>query len=1489
MSSNIKDIYSLTPSQEGMYAQYSLHPDSKTYHLRNLVSVSTETDTDKLRKSVGLLSVRHPALKTAFTVLKSTGAVKQVVLENRFPEFGVIETNEAFSQHELDRIVAENTEKPMDLQREPLFRVTVIDFTDARFLLFYAHHIILDGWCLPVIINDLQKYYGRLSSGCNEEELLKEIEKEAEKATSYAEYTKWIRNQDKTEASAYWKTLLEDYAPVRIFGKENHFNTEKLDFVTFRTPLENELSQQIEQFAKKNRISTNSVFECAFGIALQKYSGSEDVVFDQVISGRSIPLRHIENTIGPFINTVPVRIKNGEGDTFGDLLGAIHRQTVEANKYGILPLSEIYKISDTDKNAVDALFVFENYFTGDADEIKNGSLSPELISSDEHTEFNLTVTVIKDGDDYVLRTTYAKEVYTHSDVTELINGYVRLLSASLDAEKKIKDIAVVDRAGFDNFNKTDYDYSIPEKSTLYSLFEKTAKENENKICIKTAEKEMTFGELCRISENLDAEIREITNNTKSVIAVICERSAEMYSAIYGIIRGGNAYLPIDPNYPTDRIEYILKNSNAKAVVTQNKFTHLANDIPCIDMTEFINKTHKSDVILSACSDENDTAYVIYTSGSTGNPKGAKVSHKSAVNRIMWMHEKYPLNSDDVILQKTPYTFDVSVWELFWWGMVGGCLAASKPDEHFLPEKILLEAEKNKVTHIHFVPSVFEIFLNYLESHKDEISKFESVKYVFLSGEALSASLVQRFYKLYDFNNVTLHNLYGPTECAVDVTYYDCTPDECDPVPIGKPIYNTQMHVVDKYMNLVPVGVQGELCIAGVNVGQGYLNNETLTNEKFIDNPFGEGKLYKTGDLAYWREDGNIIFCGRNDFQVKIHGQRIELGEIENAVSSLDGIIMSVAVVREDKQGRQFICVFYTGEEKEVREIKEQISGRLPKYMVPNVFVYLPEMPLTSSGKINRKALPETDLSDNAVYKEIITPDTNAEKTLSEIVCSVLRTDKISMTDNFFDLGGDSINAIYIVSAVEEKGYELHVSDILHSDTFTDIANAMKPTSAKEIYEQDEVNGFVEFTPVMKAFMNEVTEIPRDFVQRCVINADCDENIARSTFDILVSHHDMLRGKLCENGIEVHSSEDAVYSFRALSIDDTDEATEYLNNADIDENYLVNIIFCKTADKNLISVAVHHFLTDLISWEILIKDFMTVSSQIKNNKVISLPAKTASFKMWNEKLHDYSETISEKTKDYWQTVNTALDKASRLCADDEEVNKAESFSCVFEREVTEKLINNVCKAYGVRSNEVLLTVAGLAAGSIADGSVGLMVESHGRTEINTPVSTDRTVGWFTSCYPVVINSNDDTADELIKTKETLRKIPGNVIDYLLLNDSLSKNADIIFNFYQNSTADEQTQENLISFNTEKSVFPGKININCVIDKDILTVTVSVPECRHKKHICEELVTEIREQLEKLIDICTADDTVTKTCSDYSDDELTQSELDELKNLFDWTDD
>ena len=720
MNNNIKDIYPLTPSQEGMYAQYFRNTDTKTYHLQNLSRINKGTDIERLKKSVELLSLRHQVLKSAFTVLKS-GAIKQVILQNRIPEFTVIGKEEPYSQAVLEETVNEATEKPLDLQKDSLFRVTVIDFTDARFVLMHTHHIILDGWCLPVLITDLQKYYGELQEGKSIEKLTEEIKSEVALETSYAQYANWIRKQNTEDVKEYWQTLLSDCSPAHIFGKEKKDNSKNENIVTFTTPLSNELSQHIEQFARETRVSPNSVFECVFSIALQKYSGSEDILFDKIISGRSIPLKNIENTVGPFINTVPVRIQANESSTVSDLLKKTQEQTINANINGILPLAEIYKQANIDAKSVDALFVFENYYTGDGSEIENGPLSPKFISFDEQTEFNLTVTILKDINGYAIRASYAEEMYTQREIHSFLNGYISVLDSSLNETTLIKDISAItkeEKEQINSFNETEYIYNIEENTTLYSLFESQATKNSDKVCIKANDKEITYKEFKEFAERIDNNIRSVTNEEKSVIAVICERSFEMYGAIYGIIRGGNAYLPIDPNYPQDRIDYILSNSNAKAVVAQNEFCHLVSSVSCINATEVLNnkETIKETKILA---NENDTAYVIYTSGSTGNPKGAKISHKSAINRILWMHDFYPLEESDVILQKTPYTFDVSVWELFWWGITGRTLCASKPDEHFLPAKILNETENHKVTHLHFVPSVFDLFLTYLENNPDE--------------------------------------------------------------------------------------------------------------------------------------------------------------------------------------------------------------------------------------------------------------------------------------------------------------------------------------------------------------------------------------------------------------------------------------------------------------------------------------------------------------------------------------------------------------------------------------------------------------------------------------------------------------------------------------------------------------------------------------------------------------------------------------------------
>ena len=532
---NIKDISSLTPSQEGMYAQYFQNRDTKTYQLQNMSRISKDVDLELLGQSVELLSLRHQVLKSAFTVLKSTGAIKQVILENRKPAFTVIKENVNYTKEALDTVVSENTKSSLDLQKDSLFRVTIVDFNDARCRLMHAHHIILDGWCLPVLINDLQKYYGELKNGKPLEALSYEIETEASAETSYAQYANWIRKQNTEEVSTYWNSLMEDNSPAHIFGKEKKDNSKNEDIISFTTPLSNELSESIELFAKENKLSSNSVFECFFSIALQKFSGSEDVIFDKTISGRSIPLKNIENTVGPFINTVPVRIQTNESSTLAEVLKETQAQTTKANQYGILSLADLYKQTGIDAKAVDALFVFENYYTGDGSEISNGPLSPELISFDEQTEFNLTITVLKQGNSYAIRSSYAKDFYTQKEVESFVKGYISILNSSLNTDTLIKDISVLteeEKEQLLSFNNTEHTYNVPKNTTLYSLFEEKSEENRDKVCIKANGEEISFANFKAYAERLDNKVRSITNNEKSVIAVIAERSFEMYGAVY---------------------------------------------------------------------------------------------------------------------------------------------------------------------------------------------------------------------------------------------------------------------------------------------------------------------------------------------------------------------------------------------------------------------------------------------------------------------------------------------------------------------------------------------------------------------------------------------------------------------------------------------------------------------------------------------------------------------------------------------------------------------------------------------------------------------------------------------------------------------------------------------------------------------------------------------------------------------------------------------
>ncbi|MEE1320531.1 MAG: amino acid adenylation domain-containing protein, partial [Acutalibacteraceae bacterium] len=1032
-----------TAAQMRIYTAQMMKPDSAHYNIPAAFNVE-EINHEKLEEALNKLIERHESLRTRFE--NRNGQIVQIIEDKAEIQLQKLDS---------DDISVFNT--PFDLEKAPLIKAGYYGNT----VMLVMHHIITDGESMAVLYKELNELY---------------MGRELNDAVQYGEFA--VTDGYTEDNEKYWLSAFSDIpAPLElrtdfVRPEVQSFNgSEIYEFIDIET------HNRITEKCKEKGITPFVYYMACLSILLSKFSGNEDIVIGTPVSGRTA--KHI-NTVGMFVNTLALRSRPYGDKKIYELMEEIKEGSISAIDNQSYPFGELVKklnISSTGRNPLfDVMFSYQREQTRDI--IFGDSKANALPVPLSGAKCDIGFYIIPRDTDVVFLTEYCSDLFKKETLSQITEKYIRLLELCLNDDQYIKDISLADADVINSFNSTAHSYDIPNTSTLYSLFENTAKENKDKTCIKIAEKNISFSELLNISEKLDTRIREITKGEKSVIAVIAERSAEMYASVYGIIRGGNAYLPIDPDYPQERIDYILENSKAKAVTAQGKFCNLAGNVPCVDMTAFIENADISE-IHDCAAVPDDTAYVIYTSGSTGTPKGAKVSHKSAVNRILWMHNKYPLGKDDVILQKTPYTFDVSVWELFWWGLCGGSLACSKHGEHFLPAKILDEVHSKKVTHLHFVPSVFELFLNYLEAHSDECNKFKTVRYVFLSGEALSAALVQRFYKLFDYNKVTLHNLYGPTECAVDVTYYDCSPADTDPVPIGNPVYNTQMYIVDKHMNPVPVGVMGEICIAGDNVGQGYLNNPDLTAEKFIDNPFGEGKLYRTGDNGYWREDGNIVFVGRTDGLIKLNGQRIETGEIEAVISSVSGVY-SAAVIVKKVNDMDVLVAFYTGKINCEESIKEHCLNRLPKYMVPSAIKHLDCLPINQNGKLDRKKLTEIHISYGQPNKND-EPTNETEAKICKIFESVLEADNIGRSSNFFDIGGSSISMISVLS---EEGFEnITAAEFIRNPTPAKLAQIMLSRSieAFEYLEPLHISENSEKAMILLPFAGGGTEVYSTFV------------------------------------------------------------------------------------------------------------------------------------------------------------------------------------------------------------------------------------------------------------------------------------------------------------------------------------------------------------------------------------------------------------------------
>ena len=641
-------------------------------------------------------------------------------------------------------------------------------------------------------------------------------------------------------------------------------------------------------------------------------------------------------------------------------------------------------------------------------------------------------------------------IYERCDIELLAARWTHTLEAlATSPQTKLRDIEILGdaerRMVLDTFNETKA--SFDERTTIVQLFEKTATRLPDSMALRTRADSWSYARLNQRANQLARTLRAKGIGRGSIVPVMLERSPELLVGILGILKAGGAYLPIDPSYPSSRVAFLLEDCGASLAVSTSSLLESTEDRHVVSVHD--EGAYDPDVRnLVAVSGPTDLAYVCYTSGSTGQPKGAMIEHRSLVNRLHWMQRAYPLTSKDVLLQKTSISFDVSIWELLWWGTVGASLSLLPPGDEKSPERLLEHIEEHEVTVLHFVPSMLQAFLTFTE-HERAAGKLRSLRRVFASGEALRPEHVDAFYRIFDGLGVRLTNLYGPTEATIDVTFYDCPPAEtCSRVPIGRPIDNTVLRILSEASALQPVGTAGELYIGGVGVARGYWNRAELTESRFVVDPYRDGeKLYRTGDFARWLPNGEVEFLGRRDNQVKIRGFRIELGEIEAALRRHPQVTDAAVVVRDSGQGHTRLDGYVVlAEDCTVEQVREHLASRLPEYMVPSSLQKLGALPLGPNGKVDRHALPRSIRT--GALEPLQTP---SERALAEVWRDTLGTSEIGALDNFFALGGDSIKIISLLTKAKARKQHFTTQDVYRHPVLRELAKVIRSTDAADVH------------------------------------------------------------------------------------------------------------------------------------------------------------------------------------------------------------------------------------------------------------------------------------------------------------------------------------------------------------------------------------------------------------------------------------------------------
>lgn len=1482
---------SLSFAQQRLWFIFKLEGASPTYNILMASRLLGDLDVSVLRRSFEYLIKRHESLRTTFN--ENNEGVAQQFIHDTLDLNMVVEDLSAYPDSQkqvlLDQAKNHMAGFRFDLEQAPLSHIMLIRYDQDEWILLMAmHHIISDGWSMGILSRELSAVYQ--SDMANSEPDLPPI------SINYRDYSVWQQRQQQSasieQGVKRWCRLLEnsEYYLDLNAGKSR---PESRSYQGSVCPvlIAPELSKQLEQLAESKGVSLFVLLLTAYFILLQRYSGRNDLLVGTQAANRNEP--DLEQIVGFFINTIPLRARIEVNLRVTELLAQVNGFCLNAFDLQFVPFELLVEALKPERNfgtnpLVQLMFLWQNAPIRDI-ALKGLTTRREPLQS-EASKFDLTLELGMDQGGIQGVFEYSTDLFDTLTVENMVGHYTALLQGIVqNPDSAVGDLRLTYA---DNSILPSIGLSIDDRQTIVSAFNAQLVKTPNANALNDGLEVLTYRQLSELADIIAQRLRQADIKPGLIVAIYLPRTNDYLVALLGILKAGCTYLPLEQTLPAARIDFILNDAKAAAVISQEPVFADYLHIQCNDLQQPVTQPTMQAIPAQT------PAYLIYTSGSTGQPKGVLISHQSvlglvqSLNQAIYQNSPKPIN----VALMASFIFDASVQQIFAALLHGHCLHVCSSESRRDGEALLAYLQKQRIELSDCTPSLLKIMLDAGLTGRSDLQ----LKQLIVGGEALPAQLTKHIADSNMAESLAVFNVYGPTECTVDSTVHkvDIKAYPQNPVvSIGRPLANTTIKIVDCYGNPQAKGLAGEIYISGEALAQGYHRQPALTAERFIPADNGQ-RWYRTGDQGLLNPQGELEFLGRKDEQVKIRGYRIELGEIEHQLQQQECIQQAVVcanVVCVNKaESNELLAYIVVNGPVTVADLRKGLAQQLPDYMLPAHFIVLESLPLNPAGKIDRKALPTLANAQRLSDDLGGAPKGEQELALAQVWCEVLGLESIGRDDNFFASGGDSIKALQIVSRVRKTGWKLEVRDLFTQASIAKLAPRLTLINEHFIVDTERPEGELALSPIQQHFFQRHGRDYHHFNQAFLLEADAvDVEKLELAFRRVCAQHDAfrLRFKLQNQQWQQAYAETETFEFTVqvlLSLSDLSaHAAKIQHSFDLSEGVLFKVVYYQLPEKCYLLLVAHHLIIDAVSWRILMED---LNEAYEQGEQWQAPAPTLSMKAWGQYGRLQGKKIIEEQQSYWwqQTITPNMD------GHDVDYRSLDSINIELDAVHSELFLTGVHHAYATEANDLLLTALLLAYHQwTQESAFSLILEGHGR-DVFEGADVSRTIGWFTTRYPVVLQYEQakDLGYAIKSVKENLRAIANKGVGYGLLRycipeleTHLFKDPAISFNYLGQFGEQRQGRFSIVNeaigdIISPEASSPYLIEFVGMHLAGRLTFEITYARTRYKKQQMDDFAQGFKDALLNIIAHTANADTQSLSPSDIDYDGFDISQLDDF---------